>query len=896
MSPSRPTGTVTFLFTDIEGSTRLWEVHPDAMRVALARHDALLHGAIAQAGGYLVKTTGDGVIAAFDTAPAAVSAALTAQIALGAEAWPVGLEIAVRMALHTGAAQLRDGDYFGPDLNRTARLLAVGHGGQTLVSGVTQELCRDRVPAGVAWQDLGTHELKDLGRPERIFQLTHPDLPDSFPPLQTRRSPDLPINYPPNNLPQQITSFVGREKPLADVTALLGKTHLLTLTGSGGAGKTRLSLQVAADVLDTDTYPDGAWLVELAPLSDPALVPQAVAGVLGVREQTGQTIEQGLNGYLLDKRLLLLLDNCEHVLSVCARLTASLLRACPGMRVLATSREPLGIGGEQTYRVPSLTLPPPQEAAGISSADLSTYEAVRLFTQRAQAVRADFAVNDANAPALAQLCFHLDGIPLALELAAARVRSLSVEDINARLDSRFRLLTGGDRSALPRQQTLRALVDWSYDLLTDSEKTLLARLSVFAGGWTLPACEAVCGFAPLDEGDVLDILTSLVDKSLVVADEEATGSKTRYRLLETLRQYGAEKLAASGEVEVVRSGHLAYFARFAQEAQTHRAGPDQGLWLDRLEADHDNLRQALENAPASGVADSAGLRLAGLLWWFWYTRGYLSEGSDRLTRALAAQVSGDRVGQEARALALRGAGVFAMIQGAYQEAQDFLNESLQIFRGLGDKKEIAASLVNLGNIAYYQGDNDAAQSLYEEGLSLQREIGDEMASAGSLRNLGLVLLRRGDTDAAQTLFEQSLAIMRGAGHTNAIAGLLRDLGGVAQIRNDSKTAQNLFGESLAAFRALGDKGNVANLLATLASLFLQQSRFRVAALLWGADDGLRASIGMPLPPHEQGEYRAAIEATRAALGDGEYTAAWNEGRALTMDGATDFALAQQDDA
>ena len=530
-----PTGTVTFLFTDIEGSTKIWEDHPDAMGPALARHDDLLRWSIEDNGGFVFNTVGDAFCAAFPTAGPALEAALASQLALTAEPWGTEVPLRVRLALHTGSAEERDGDYYGPTLSRVARLLAAAHGGQVLISAATQELARDQLPADASLRDLGEASLKDLARPERVFQLLHPALAADFPALRSLDNPALP-----NNLPQQLTSFIGRGKELAEIRALLGGTRLLTLTGAGGSGKSRLSLQAAADVLDQ--YEGGVWFVKLASLTDPALVPQTVADALGVSEEAGKASVRTLTDWLRPRRLLLVLDNCEHLIAACAALAAELLRACPGVHLLASSREPLGVAGEQAYRVPSLSLPDPKK--GETAVALSQYEAVSLFIERARAVRADFAVTDANAPAVAQVCFRLDGIPLAIELAAVRVRSLSVEDINARLNDRFRLLTGGARDMLPRQQTLRALIDWSYDLLTEQEKTLLRRLSVFAGGWTLAAAEAVgpgegATGGVIEDWEVLDLLTSLVDKSLVVYEEGADGG-ARYRLLETIRHYGRE--------------------------------------------------------------------------------------------------------------------------------------------------------------------------------------------------------------------------------------------------------------------------------------------------------------------------------------------------------------------
>ncbi len=643
-----PTGTVTFLFTDIEGSTRLWENSPDAMRPALARHDQILRETIAANSGYVFKTVGDAFCAAFATAPEAGQAALAIQRSLSAEPWATASPLRVRMALHTGVAEERDGDYFGQPLNRVARLLSAGHGGQTLLSLAAQELTRDRLPSSAALRDLGLRRLKDLDRPEHVFQLLHPSLPADFPPLRSLDNPDLP-----NNLPQQVTSFIGRGKEVAEVKTLLEATRLLTLAGAGGAGKSRLSLQVAADLLDR--YFDGVWLVELAPLSDPALVPQAVADALGVREEPGKPIARTLTEWLRPKRLLLILDNCEHLVAACAALAADLLRNCPQARLLTSSREPLGVAGETVHRLPSLELPDLRRVQTVGG--VSQYEAVRLFIDRAQAARPDFSVTDANAPAVAQVCVHLDGIPLAIELAAARVRSLSAEEINARLDRRFRLLTGGARTLLPRQQTLQALIDWSHDLLTDAEKVLLRRLSVFAGGWTLAEAEAVCTDGDISDLDVLDLLTSLSDKSLVIA--EARGSGTRYRLLETLRQYADDRLQQAGGQETMRGRHRERFFALAREAEPQLEGPGRAGWLDRLGADLDNLRAALDDGLARAATDQAlavrVIQAVAALRALWQARALRREGHAYAEAALTvnAQVrDSDEAKEQLSVLAL----------------------------------------------------------------------------------------------------------------------------------------------------------------------------------------------------------------------------------------------------
>ncbi|MEP6755135.1 MAG: tetratricopeptide repeat protein, partial [Chthonomonadales bacterium] len=736
-----PGGTVTFLFTDIEGSTRLWEEHPQAMRPALARHDALLRQSIEQYDGVVFKTIGDAFCAAFATAPDALAAALAAQLALHSEPWPEVLSIRVRMALHTGAAELRDNDYFGPPLNRVARLLSAGHGGQALVSAATQELVRDALPASCSLLSLGEHRLRDLGRPEMVFQLLHPSLTAEFPPIKSLDNPKLP-----NNLPQQLTSFIGREKDIAEVKALLGKTRLLTLTGSGGCGKTRLALQVAPEMLED--YPDGAWFVELASVSDPALVPQCVAQVLGVREEPGKPLVQILAEALKVKGLLLVLDNCEHLLAACAQLVNTLLRSCPGVRVLASSREGLGISGETVFRIPPLSLPDLKQTA--TPASLSTYEAVRLFVDRATATLPTFAVTDQSALALAQLCVQLDGIPLAIELAAARVRSLSVEDIKNRLDQRFRLLTGGSRTAQPRQQTLKALIDWSYDLLSEQEKIFLARLSVFAGGWTLAAAEKVCSGESIEDWEALDLLSSLVDKNLVLALEK--DGSVRYRMLETVREYAAEKLLEAGQEQTLRIRHGDWFLELSEEAEPKLTGAEQGIWLNVLETEYSNLRAVLKWSMDTPQGSEVNLRLCGALWRFWWIRGYLTEGRDWSEASLALEYATGRTA--ARARVCYGVGVLATIQGNNGTARDYLEQSLEIRREIGDRQGIAASLNSLGNVARDQGDYAAARTYFEQSLEIRREIGDRHGVAISLHNLGSVTWKQGDYAAATACHEQ----------------------------------------------------------------------------------------------------------------------------------------------
>ena len=574
-----PTGTVTFLFTDIEGSTRLWETQHAAMQQALVQHDAILRDAIEAHGGYLVKTTGDGALGAFAIAADAVAACLAAQRALNAHAWD-GLSIKSRMALHSGTAEQRDGDYYGPALNRAARLMAAGHGGQILLSLATEELVRDHLPANVALRDMGERRLKDLIRPERVFQVIAPDLPADFPPLKT-------LDARPNNLPAQATPFIGREGAIRAIKEHLsrGKVRLLTLSGVGGTGKTRLALQAAADLVDE--FEHGVFFVPLAALSDPALVLPAIAKTFDVREAAGRPLHDQLKDYLREKEMLLVLDNFEQVVEA-ASSVSDLLSAAPRLKVLVTSREILRLSGETDYPVPPLSLPDSKQLPPVNV--LTQYEAVALFIERAVAVKPGFTVTNENAPAVAEICHRLDGLPLAIELAAARVRVLPPQRMLAELSHRLSFLMGGARDLPARQKTLRSAIDWSHDLLAADEQKLFRRLAVFVGGCTLEAIESVCN--PENDLPVLETVESLVDKSLV--NETETHGEPRFAMLETIRDYAGERLVAAGEDERVRDRHLGYFVALAEELEPKLMGAEQAVWLLRLEAEHENLRAALE--------------------------------------------------------------------------------------------------------------------------------------------------------------------------------------------------------------------------------------------------------------------------------------------------------------
>ena len=728
-----PSGTVTFLFTDIEGSTKLAQSLGDQWETLRARHHEILKSAIESNNGYVFQVVGDEFCAAFHTAGDAVCAASQAQINLHTEDWGKS-PVKVRMGINTGTALAsvdtdHSGGYKGyTAMARVQRIMSAGHGGQVLISLATEELVRDDLPENVSLLDMEECRLKDLIRPERIHQLVIQDLPDEFPPLKT-------LDIHRHNLPIQLTSFIGREKEIADISEMIKDYRLVTLTGIGGTGKTRLSLQVAADLIDE--YPDGVWFVQLAPLSDPTLVPQEVASVWQIENQSGGSLTKVLSDYARKKNLLLVLDNCEHVIEACSSLANDLLHTGSKIKILATSRVNLNIEGETTYPVHPLALPEPRQ--NLPLPNLTQYEAVRLFIERAVSVRPTFSITNENAPAVVQICQQLDGIPLAIELAAARIRALSPDQIAERLENRFELLTGGNRTVLPRQQTLRATMDWSYELLTEDERDLLNQLSVFAGDFSLEAVESICIPDEESGADVLDLLTTLVDNSLVNIHDE--GSEIRYQLLETVRQYGDEKLSDSGKVDLFRSRHFEYFLELAKTAEPHLVSSKQLQWLANLDTEYENIRAALIYSLSKENNIKAGMRLANALYWYWGMRTYTDEELHWQKIALDKDLTSQDKPLRAKLLYQYGQQVL-FLRGIHKESLLLLEESLQIFKDLGDEylSDYAYVLTWLGYVAAVWQGNDKGKLQVQKAIEIFENVEDKRGQGWALGCLSLLLL------------------------------------------------------------------------------------------------------------------------------------------------------------
>jgi predicted ATPase/class 3 adenylate cyclase len=917
----RPSGTVTFAFTDIEGSTQRWDRDRPAMQDAVQRHDALVAAAITGHGGYVFKTVGDAFCAAFVRAKDAVAAMLAAQRALAEEDFSGVGGLTVRAAIHAGSAEERDGDYFGPAVNRVARLLAIGHGGQILVSGTTAELLEGEIPPPASLRDLGLHRLKDLSRPERVYQLVAPDVRESFPAL-------LSLDALPNNLPRRLTSFVGREAVLAEVTALTRKSALTTLVGPGGAGKTSCAIQAGAEVLDGSD--DGVWLVELARISDPALVASAIGQTLSVPEIHNRTALETLLVYLKRKRLLLILDNCEHVIGEARAVASAILRGCPDVRILVTSREALNIAGEEVYRLPSLAVP---ATNAIKSDDAARYGAVVLFTDRAHSVEKRFALTDKNVKYVAEICRRLDGIPLAIELAAARANILSPQQLAQKLDERFRVLTGGDRSALPRQQTMRALIDWSYDLLSDAERTVFRRLSIFVGGFTLETASTVCADEAIDEIAVLDLFTSLVDKSLVQVDQ--TGSAMRYRLLESTREYAREKLLESGEHAAICRSHATAYLDLAKRLEKAWLTMPSRDWVARVEPEMENWRAALDWALETHGDVLLGQRLAAVSdvtfvgslnvgrHWVAVAQKTVDAATPlavavkldleeayvawRFAQHKASLAAAERVLARCREInqplltirALRIAGNALVILGRGPEGEVLLHEALESARVVGIRKVIGWVLEALGAARYLADDLPGARARFAEALDVAAATGHWQLAATVSLNLAEAEYRGGDPSAALRIAGEAFVAYRdGCEKPNAataqsdMAEYLVALGRydealanacetITPLRDGQREVALAFTlQHLAAIAALRPNGDPAA---------ADDDRARAARLL-GYVDARAAALEAMREYADRQEYEKTLAALREALGAQRLAQLMDEGRTWSEDHAVAQAL------
>ena len=831
---SRPSGTVTFAFTDIEGSTQSWERDRAEMQDAVRRHDAIVRAAIAGRGGYVFKTIGDAFCAAFSRPADAIAAMLDVQNALTAEDFSAVDGLSARAAVHTGTADERDGDYFGPAVNRVARLLAIGHGGQVLVSSVTAAMVHGDLPAQATLDDLGEHRLKDLTRPERVYELRAPGLPTGFPPLRS-------LSGLTTNLPLQLTSFVGRETEIAEVAALARTNRLVTLVGSGGVGKTRTALYVAAHLLEGTS--DGVWLVELAPLASGDHIASVAARALDVTLPADGEPLQALVAALQSKRALIVFDNCEHLLEPVATVVAALLNGCPNVNVLASSREALDIAGERVYRLPSLDVPNESDLEGLHAADAMSWPAIGLFVERASAANAEFALTDENMPAVAEVCRRLDGIPLAIELAASRMAVLGVKQLSEKLNERFRVLTGGSRSLLPRQQTLRALIDWSYDLLSEPERAVLRRLSVFSGGWTLAAAAAACADDDLDEWQVFDLLAALVSKSLVVV--ESIGDDRRYELLNSIREYARERLGASNEAPDIAAKHARYYAALLGELASLVEALEDERWQGAVVPEIDNVRTALDwtivrdndretgltllshiewpelvttpheavnwfDAAARGANTSEGGVTSARVWRHlarlqWLVGRPMSQRERTATDALAAARASSDPNEIAHALA--NVAIYHRDAERFGDAEPLFVEAYRNVAGLS-RLTANAILRNWAISNLQSGDVDGARRRFTE--VAERERPGSEAHASALLNLGELEFALGNVDAARTAAREARATYARLGAAPLELAVC-NLAAYAMAVDDLREARDRLREAAALMKRSGTRWRVTAL-------------------------------------------------------------------------------------
>ena len=859
-----PTGTVTFLFTDIEGSTRLLQRLGDGYRGVQDHHAEILRRAIATGDGYEVRTEGDAFFVAFDNAAGSVRAAVAAQRELAGHPWPEGVELRVRAGLHTGEGRLGGDDYIGLDVNRAARIAAVAHGGQALLSGPTHALVEHDLPDGVQVRDVGRHRLKDLAHPEHLYELVIEGLPSDFPPPRS-------LEARPHNLPIQLTSFVGRQREIADVTDRLRRTKLLTLSGPGGVGKTRLALQVAGEILLE--FADGARFVDLSPVTDAALVPRAIASALAIREESGRPLADTLADHLADKEMLLVLDNFEQVAEA-AGAVGDLLAAAPRCTFLVTSRAPLQLYGEQEVSVEPLSLPDPARSPDITNLGS---ESVALFAERSALADPRLRLDAAGTLIVGEICSRLDGLPLAIELAASRVKLLSLEEIRERLGTRLPLLTTAVRDRPERQRALRTTIDWSYELLAAPERELLARLSVFAGGATIESADAVANPSGELGLATLDGLSSLVDKSLVRRSELAGGS--RFGMLETIREYATERLADGGRADDVALHHADYFAELSERAEPEFVGEEQVAWLDRFEREHENIRAALGWCLRSGRTEP-GLRIAAAIWRFWQQRGHLIEGRQWVAGLLSLPSAADPTLTRGRAVSA--AGSLAYWQNDLPEAERLYQESLTVARTSGDATAVFDASFNLAFIPWFRGDVDESWSLLQECLVIARELGDERRIADTASGLAYAAFMREDYETALSLNEEAIALAREAGNRFILAENIETEGQVHRMLGNHERSRAAYLEAL---ELKHEAGNLPGIITTLHMLSVLESglgRHERAVRLFGAASAMREEFAASPPALPLDDPRAAA---RAAIGAEATSRAMDEGRSMDPDAA-----------
>jgi predicted ATPase/class 3 adenylate cyclase len=872
-----PTGTVTFLFTDIEGSTDLLKQHPEGYDALLARHAQIVRDAIDAGDGVEVNTSGDSFFAAFASAVRAVQAAISAQRNLAAHPWPDDGHVRVRMGLHTGEGRLGQEDYVGIDVHRAARISAAGHGGQVLLSDATRALVEHALPTGVGLRDMHEHRLKDLPESERLWQLEIAGLETEFPTLRT-------LDARPNNLPSPPTSLIGRQEELGKVEAILGQRRLLTLTGPGGTGKTRLALAAAHQLLSR--FADGAFFVALQNAQDRATVASEIAAVLGIREKPDRDLEAGVSQYVRDRDLLIVLDNFEQAMSATPLIT-ELLAAAPGLRLIVTSREVLHLSDEQEFSVPPLGLPDPRNLPPLEA--LSQYEAVALFIERAIAVRADFAVTNDNAPAVAQICSRLDGLPLAIELAAARVKLLSPQAILDRLEGSLSLLTGGARDLSDRQRTLRGAIDWSYGLLDDSERRLFGRLAVFAGGWTLEAAEQVC--AAESGQDTLDGLSSLSDKSLVHSGaSEAT--EPRMEMLQVIREFALEKLEESLDAEDIRRRHALYMVDLVETGEPELVRADLRRWQGRLRQEEENIRAALRWA-VERQEPELGMRIAGCLWHFWHYWALVREGVAWLDSILDLPRSDQPT--TARAKALTALAALVYWQGDVPRAAALYDEVIAIHRQLGDERSLADTWMDSAWASAAQGDGRGAFERANQSLEQYRSIGDAggvarvsawLKAAAVIMNLG------GSVEEALAAGIEDLETARREGRVHYAAEALGSLALVYKVTGDSARALEYARQELRELHSLGNIGRHGPFARMLAKLELDTGHPERAVRLAVAAEKWTDLLGGQLPD----EFIHAgnpLEDARGILSPEEHARGVEEGREMTLDEVVAFALEEK---